>query len=220
MPLADWERAVRAVRPLRLRDRVRRMLFGDLFRRSASAARRARGRAAARPRRAIRGWSMFSSLSKRSNVPGMRSGFRRGRRGRYPEALPALSHLSGLRDEPARSRPRASPRGTTRRTSSRIAGSTARSSRPRSSILRPHVDVEMPDAAFYLWLHTPISDPSSRAGSTKPQAVSVLPGSYLARESRRRQSGDGSRAHRARVLDRGMRRIRAAHPRFLSSRSR
>ena len=44
-------RAVRAVRPPRLRHRRRRVLFGDLFRRGAAAARRARRRAGAGPRR-------------------------------------------------------------------------------------------------------------------------------------------------------------------------
>jgi hypothetical protein len=39
---------------------------------------------------------MFSSLSKRSNVPGMRSGLRRRRR-RHPEEIPALPHLPRLR---------------------------------------------------------------------------------------------------------------------------
>ena len=39
------------------------------------AARRARGRRAARPQGLSATWSCFVSLSKRSNVPGLRSGF-------------------------------------------------------------------------------------------------------------------------------------------------
>ncbi|MGZ8198757.1 MAG: succinyldiaminopimelate transaminase, partial [Burkholderiales bacterium] len=45
------------------------------------------------------------------------------------------------------------------------------------------MDVEMPDAAFYLWVHTPIPDPEFTRKLFETQAVSVLPGSYLAREA-------------------------------------
>jgi N-succinyldiaminopimelate aminotransferase len=50
-------------------------------------------------------------------------------------------------------------------------------------ILRPAMEVEMPDAAFYIWLKTPISDTEFARRLYQEQAVSVLPGSYLARES-------------------------------------
>ncbi len=65
---------VRAVRPLRFRDRRRRVLFRNLFHRpkrrwAALQAAHQLGRALST--RLI----AFSSLSKRSNVPGMRSGF-------------------------------------------------------------------------------------------------------------------------------------------------
>ena len=58
-PRADARRLARALRALgslRVRHRVRRVLFGDLRRRSRAAARRARGGAAAGPRRASRTW--------------------------------------------------------------------------------------------------------------------------------------------------------------------
>jgi DNA-binding transcriptional MocR family regulator len=42
---------------------------------------------------------VFTSLSKRSNVPGLRFG-RGGRRCVAPEEVPALSHISWMRDEP------------------------------------------------------------------------------------------------------------------------
>jgi N-succinyldiaminopimelate aminotransferase len=51
------------------------------------------------------------------------------------------------------------------------------------SILKPAMDVEMPDAAFYLWARTPIPDPEFTRGLYESQAVSVLPGSYLARDA-------------------------------------
>ena len=89
------EAAVRAGRPPRLRDRGRRMLFRDLPRQHAR-------RWARWKRRTQLGRSggddpyanlvVFSSLSKRSNVPGMRSGFVAGEPGHHQE-VPAVPHL-------------------------------------------------------------------------------------------------------------------------------
>jgi N-succinyldiaminopimelate aminotransferase len=50
-------------------------------------------------------------------------------------------------------------------------------------ILRPALDVEIPDAAFYLWLKTSISDTEFARQLYQQQAVTVLPGSYLARKA-------------------------------------
>jgi len=50
-------------------------------------------------------------------------------------------------------------------------------------ILRPAIDVQMPDAGFYLWLPTPVSDTEFTRQLYEQQAVSVLPGSYLARDA-------------------------------------
>ena len=50
-------------------------------------------------------------------------------------------------------------------------------------ILRPAIEVEMPDAAFYLWLKTPIPDTEFARRLYQQEAVTVLPGSYLAREA-------------------------------------
>ena len=41
----------------------------------------------------------------------------------------------------------------------------------------------MPDAAFYLWLQTPLSDTEFARRLYQQQDVTVLPGSYLAREA-------------------------------------
>ena len=66
--------AVRAERPPRLRHRLRRVLLGDLLPRRAAAGRAARPRSAL-GRDDFRNLVAFTSLSKRSNVPGLRSGF-------------------------------------------------------------------------------------------------------------------------------------------------
>jgi N-succinyldiaminopimelate aminotransferase len=48
-------------------------------------------------------------------------------------------------------------------------------------ILGPVMDVGMPEAGFYLWPSTPLPDPEFARRLYDEQAVSVLPGSFLAR---------------------------------------
>jgi N-succinyldiaminopimelate aminotransferase len=58
-------------------------------------------------------------------------------------------------------------------------------------ILRPVLPAEWPDAAFYLWLKTPIDDVEFTRRLYAVEGVSVLPGSYLAREARGINPGAG-----------------------------
>ena len=51
------------------------------------------------------------------------------------------------------------------------------------AILEGVLPVSKPEAAFYLWVRTPGSDEEFTRGLFESQAVSVLPGSYLAREA-------------------------------------
>jgi len=50
-------------------------------------------------------------------------------------------------------------------------------------ILSPLLDVRMPDAGFYLWPQTPISDAEFSRQLFAQQNVTVLPGQYLSRTS-------------------------------------
>jgi len=50
-------------------------------------------------------------------------------------------------------------------------------------VLRPAVDARMPQGAFYLWLPTPVSDTEFVRGLHADYNVTVLPGSFLAREA-------------------------------------
>jgi N-succinyldiaminopimelate aminotransferase len=51
------------------------------------------------------------------------------------------------------------------------------------SILAPVTVVQMPQAAFYLWLPTPIADTEFAKRLFEQYNVTVVPGSYLAREA-------------------------------------
>lgn len=125
---------------------------------------------------------VFSSLSKRSNVPGMRSGFVAGDaqilkqfllyRTYHGCAMSPPVHMASIaawKDESHVVENRRLYRG-------KFDAALA--------LLRPAINVEMPDAAFYLWMPTPISDTEFARRLYQDQAVSVLPGSYLAREAR------------------------------------
>jgi N-succinyldiaminopimelate aminotransferase len=58
-------------------------------------------------------------------------------------------------------------------------------------MVRAALDVERPDAAFYLWARTPIADTEFARRLYAEQHVTVLPGSYLARNSCGANPGDG-----------------------------
>ena len=124
---------------------------------------------------------MFSSLSKRSNVPGMRSGFVAGDPAIIkPYLLYRTYHgcaMSGPVNAASVVAWRDEAHVVENRKLYREKFETA------ISILKPVLDVSMPDAAFYLWVHTPIPDPEFTRRLYEAQAVSVLPGSYLARKS-------------------------------------
>ena len=50
-------------------------------------------------------------------------------------------------------------------------------------ILSPVMNVSMPQAGFYLWAETPISDTEFARRCFDEQNVTVLPGSFLARDT-------------------------------------
>lgn len=124
---------------------------------------------------------MFSSLSKRSNVPGMRSGFAAGDPALLKRYLLYRTYQGCAMSPPIQQASLTAWNDETHVVENR------RLYREKFAaaleILRPAVDVEMPEAAFYLWLKTPISDTEFARLLYEQQAVTVLPGSYLARVS-------------------------------------
>ncbi|MCE1161723.1 MAG: succinyldiaminopimelate transaminase [Thiomonas sp.] len=122
----------------------------------------------------------FTSLSKRSNVPGLRSGFVAGDaeliaaftryRTYHGSAMgPAVqaASVAAWNDEAHVEHNRALYR-------EKFAAVLP--------LLQPVMVVRLPDAGFYLWAATPVDDAQFSRGLLEKYNVTVLPGSYLARE--------------------------------------
>jgi len=124
---------------------------------------------------------VFSSLSKRSNVPGMRSGFVAG------DAAIMKQYLLYRTYQGCAMSPPVQQASITAWNDEAHVVENRRLYREKFAaaleILRPAMEVEMPDAAFYIWLKTPIPDTEFARRLYQQQAVTVLPGSYLAREA-------------------------------------
>ncbi len=122
---------------------------------------------------------VFHSLSKRSNLPGLRSGFIAGDaallkpfllyRTYHGCAMPLQTQLASIaawNDE------------------QHVADNRAlytQKFRAVIEILNPVMAVEQTDASFYLWAKTPINEETFAQQLFAQQNVTVLPGSYLSR---------------------------------------
>jgi len=123
---------------------------------------------------------VFHSLSKRSNLPGLRSGFVAGDSeliGRFLQyrtyhgcAMPLhhqLASIAAWNDE------------------DHVVTNRALYTQKFSAvldILSDKLDVSKPDAGFYLWPKTPISDTAFAQSLYEHEHVTVLPGRFLARQ--------------------------------------
>ncbi len=133
---------------------------------------------------------VFHSLSKRSNLPGMRSGFVAGdarliaaflRYRTYHGCSMPLHHqaasIAAWRDEVHVDENR-------RAYDERFAAI--------APILRAHgLPVDVPPAGFYLWLPTPTDDADFAQGLYEAENVTVLPGSFLSRKAEGINPGAG-----------------------------
>lgn len=136
---------------------------------------------------------VFHSLSKRSNLPGLRSGFVAGDasllkpyllyRTYHGCAMPVqhqLASIAAWQDEVHVRENRAAYK---------------RKFEAVINILRPQLVATWPDASFYLWLPTPGSDEDFARALYAQQNVIVLPGRYLSRKV----DGDNPGAGRVRI---------------------
>jgi N-succinyldiaminopimelate aminotransferase len=124
---------------------------------------------------------VFSSLSKRSNVPGMRSGFVAGDAAVLQKFLLYRTYQGCAMSPPVQTASTAAWQDEAHVVENRRL--YREKFETALSILKPSMDVDMPDAAFYLWARTPLPDPDFTRRLYQAQGVSVLPGSYLAREA-------------------------------------
>lgn len=122
---------------------------------------------------------VFHSLSKRSNLPGLRSGFVAGDaeilnqfllyRTYHGCAMPVqhqLASAAAWSDEEHVKVNRDLYRSKFTAVLERLQG---------------HIDVKAPDASFYLWPATPIDDETFAKELFRQQHITVLPGRYLSR---------------------------------------
>jgi len=130
----------------------------------------------------LRNLVVFSSLSKRSNVPGMRSGFVAGDAAILKKFYLYRTYHGGAMSPPVQEASIAAWQDEAHVVENRALYRAK--FKAVIDILQPVLPAEWPDAAFYLWLQTPIDDVEFTRRLYAAEGVSVLPGSYLAREAR------------------------------------
>ena len=123
---------------------------------------------------------VFHSLSKRSNLPGLRSGFVAGDgellsrflqyRTYHGSAMPIHHQLASIAAWDDEDHVRENRRLYREKFSAVL------------DILDGHLKVKEPDAGFYLWAETPIADDEFTRRLLEEQHITVVPGRYLARE--------------------------------------
>ncbi|MBL8425573.1 MAG: succinyldiaminopimelate transaminase [Candidatus Accumulibacter phosphatis] len=132
---------------------------------------------------------MFSSLSKRSNVPGMRSGFVAG------DAATLQSFLLYRTYHGSAMNPAVQAASVAAWSDESHVVANRRQYAEKFSAVVPQLadalDTALPDAGFYLWARTPISDSDFARRLLADYNVVVLPGSYLARTAQGVNPGDG-----------------------------
>jgi N-succinyldiaminopimelate aminotransferase len=132
----------------------------------------------------------FTSLSKRSNVPGLRSGFVAG----DAELLKAFA-LYRTYHGSAMAPPVQAASIAAWGDEEHVRENRAQYRRKFAEVtpvLQEVLDVRLPDAGFYLWAGVPGGDDQRFARELLAQYnVTVLPGSFLARESGGRNPGAG-----------------------------
>ena len=133
---------------------------------------------------------MFSSLSKRSNVPGLRSGFVAGDAGIIEKFLLYRTY-HGCAISLAAQAASVTAWGDETHVieNRRLYTEKFNTITPMLKTVWPAV--EMPDAAFYLWVQTGQDDTALAVQLKRDLNITVLPGSYLAREAHGVNPGKG-----------------------------
>jgi N-succinyldiaminopimelate aminotransferase len=122
---------------------------------------------------------VLSSLSKRSNVPGMRSGFAAGDAAILEKFLLYRTYHGSAMNPAVQAASEAAWNDEAHVVENRRMYREKFDAVTES--LKKTLPVYMPDAAFYLWIRTPISDVEFTRQLYRDYNVTALPGSYLAR---------------------------------------
>jgi N-succinyldiaminopimelate aminotransferase len=124
---------------------------------------------------------MFTSLSKRSNAPGMRSGFVAGDAALLKQFLLYRTyHGSAMSVAVQRASIAAWNDEAHVRENRRLYAEKYSAVLP---LIQAPLDTARPDGGFYLWIRTPIDDAEFARGLQRDYNVLVLPGSFLARDA-------------------------------------
>jgi N-succinyldiaminopimelate aminotransferase len=132
---------------------------------------------------------MFSSLSKRSNVPGMRSGFVAGDAAILKKFLLYRTYHGCAMPPPVQTASVAAWNDEAHVLDNR--NQYREKFAACTPLIAEVLGTGMPDASFYLWAKTPIVDSEFARGLLEHYNVVVLPGSFLAREVRGVNPGAG-----------------------------
>jgi N-succinyldiaminopimelate aminotransferase len=127
---------------------------------------------------------VFSSLSKRSNVPGMRSGFVAGDAEVLKKFLLYRTYHGGAMSPPVQAASIAAWNDETHVEANREQYRAKFNA--ITPLLQEVIGVELPDAGFYLWAdvsRSGLSDTEFAQRLYRDYHVTVLPGSYLARDA-------------------------------------
>lgn len=125
---------------------------------------------------------MFSSLSKRSNVPGMRSGFVAGD-AEIIEKFALYRTYHGCAMNPAVQAASIVAWNDEMHVIQNRALYTAKFATITPILQQVWLKTHLPDAAFYLWINTEKDDTEVAKQLYQELNITVLPGSFLAREA-------------------------------------
>jgi N-succinyldiaminopimelate aminotransferase len=124
---------------------------------------------------------VFSSLSKRSNAPGLRSGFVAGDAGLLKRFLLYRTYHGSAMSLAVQQASIAAWCDEDHVRANR--GLYAEKYREVLPLIKPPLRTYMPEGGFYLWIQTPINDCDFARRLQRDYNVLVLPGTYLARDA-------------------------------------